>query len=296
MTRLRQQSGWTLIEMLVAMTLMLVVLSATLTTLDSGGQTRSTNERRNDAVEQARVSIDKIVRQLRNLASPSPAIDRATATDFSFRTFDPTKRLVRYCLQTDNLGNLTTTATNLIQMISTTDTPGDYNHCTLSPTVTPNWNSRRVVAQNLVNHRTGTASTNADVFSYNGSSANTATISNVRINLVIDINSLAAAPTASFTVANPSVRRFILNAANSFDPENRNLQYTWYVARTATFIPAAGNQIGFGPALDYTFPSGAPSATDYYFKLVVSDSNLTDTCPTSAGDKTNCPTAGPKSI
>ena len=309
--RLATASGFTLIELLVSMTLMIIVLSATLTTLDSGGANRRLNDDRNDSVEQARSAIDLAVRQLRNLASPSSAnpsaIDRAQDYDFTFRTFDPNKRLVRYCLETDgsgsSAGTLLTTAARLIQMLSTTDAPGTYANCTLTTT---GWDIRRVVAQNVVNHR-GTDA--FPLFAYNGSPANTSTINNVRIDLYIDINAAGKSPTpiklasgaalrnqnqapsALFTATQqpPSLRHFLLNATTSTDPENRNLTYAWHTGTSAGFTPSSSNAIGSGPVLDYTF--GA--ANTYYFKLVVSDSNLTDTCPTSAGVKTNCTTAGP---
>src|SRR3954447_26730584 len=309
-----QERGMTLPEMLVAMTLMLIVLSATLTTLDSGGANRRLIDDRNDAAERARTSIDTVVRQLRNLASPTAtapaAIAQAGATDFAFRTFDPNKRLVRYCLETDgggiNPGVIPTgTSTNLIQMLSTSDVAGSFANCTLTTT---GWNgAHRRVAQFVVNKR---SPNNIDLFSYNGSTSNTPTITNVRMNLVLDVNTAAKpplqirlasgaalrnqnqAPTSSFTVTNLSTRRFILNASGSSDPENRNLSYAWYFAPTATFTPGTTNFIGNGPVLDFTVPTNTPNGTNYFFKLVVSDSNLTDTCPTSTGSKLNCTTAG----
>jgi prepilin-type N-terminal cleavage/methylation domain-containing protein len=312
LNRLRSESGFTLPEMLVAMTLMLVVMGATLSSLDEGGANRRRNDDRNDAVEHARSSMDKVVRQLRNLASPSAAtpsaIATAGATDFTFRTFDPNRRLVRYCLQTQTNGAaITTAATNLIQMLSTTDIPGVFTSCTLS---TSGWASRKVVATNVVNKRSPNT---ADVFAYNGDTTNTATITNVRMLLSIDVNSAAKrpapitlasgaalrnqnqAPTATFTVQKQSARRFIMNATGSFDPENHNLIYKWYADVGASFTPSADNFLAAGPVLDWTFPTGQPSGSpsNFYIKLVVSDSNLTDTCPTNTGTTTNCSTAGP---
>ena len=316
----------TLPEMLVAMTLMLIVMSATLTTLDSGGANRRLNDDRNDAVEQARGSIDLVVRQLRNLASPtslSPdAITNAQSTDFTFRTFDPNKRLVRYCLETDSNGNpITDRAVRLIQMLSTNDSPGDMLHCTLDDTTTPNWSSRKAVARDVVNRRSapvgGGTANNVDVFAYNSSSADLSTVKNVRMNLLIDINAankrpaqvtLASGaalrnqnqkPVATFTVQKISARRFKMNGSSSVDPENRNLIYTWYAGVGADFTPIdtgdTANVIGTGSVLDKTFDQSVGTPANYYIKLVVSDSNLTDTCPTSSADTTKCPTAGPLS-
>ena len=315
--RLRSESGFTLIELLLAMSLMLVVMGATLNTLDNGGRNQRVNADRNDAVEQARSSIDTIVRQLRNLASPSAAtpnaIDRATATDFAFRTFDPNKRIVRYCLQTP-VGSptpVTGVATNLIQMLSNLSAAGSYADCNLQSTT--GWSSKKIVARNIVNQR---VSTNAsDIFSYNGSPiTNTSTVTNVRILLRVDINSqtkapdevrLASgaalrnqnqAPTAKFVVTTPTPgpgnRRFLLNAAGSFDPENHNLIFTWYLGHGTNYTLDSSTFVGNGPTVDYTIPQNRGAGTDYYFTLVVSDSNLTDRCPSSTGTTTNCSTAG----
>jgi type II secretory pathway pseudopilin PulG len=307
-TKLRSERGMSLPEMLVAMTLMIIVLTATLTTLDSSHQNRRLIDQRTDAVETARTAIDSAVRQLRNLASPSSAqpsaIDKAAATDFAFRTFDPTKKIVRYCLSDDPARQ-----NILYQMVqSTTDTVigGAYATCR---TTTPGWTRIATVASDIVNNRTA-----QDVFAFNSDPSDTTKITNVRMNLIVDVNAstlkpaqirLASgaalrnqnqAPTARFNVTSAGTRRYILNATNSSDPEDRTLIYTWYAARTATFTPAGSNQIGVGPVLDYTFPATTPTATDYYFKLIISDSNLTDMCPTSGGATTHCLTAGPKTV
>jgi prepilin-type N-terminal cleavage/methylation domain-containing protein len=321
--RLNSERGMTLPELIIATTLMLIVMTATLTTLDSGATNRRLNDDRNDAVEQARASIDTVVRQLRNLATPTTtapdAIDRAFPLDFSFRTFDPNKRLVRYCLQTNSNGSLITDrAVALIQMLSNTVAAGSYDSCTTSATDTPGWTSRKVVAQDVINKRSaptgGGTPSDVDLFAYNSSSSDLSMIKNVRINLVVDINAankrpapvrLASGaalrnqnqqPLATFTVQNVSPRKFKMNGSSSSDPENRNLIFSWYAGNGANFVPddtgSDANVIGHGSVLDYTFPAGVGTST-YYIKLVVSDSNLTDTCPTSSGDKTNCTTAGP---
>jgi prepilin-type N-terminal cleavage/methylation domain-containing protein len=304
MSGLHDERGMTLVEMLVAMILMLIVLSATLTTLDSSGQNRRLVDLRTDAVETARSGMDTVVRQLRNLASPSAAtpvaIDRALPTDLAFRTLDPTKKIVRYCLSDDTVPARQNILYQMIQ--NTASTPGSYTTCRTS---TAGWDRVVQVAANVVNQRSGTA-----VFSYNGDTANTPTITNIRMNLIIDVNAAGVAPTqtrlasgaalrnqnqkptANFAVTNPGAgRHFILNGTGSSDPEDRTLTYTWYAAPTLTFTPSGANQIGVGPVLDYTFPT-TTTLGNYYFKLIVSDSNLTDVCPNNT-TTTNCPSTGP---
>jgi hypothetical protein len=295
------------------MTLMLIVMSATLTTLDSSGQNRRLNEQRNDAVQRSRLAMETVSRQLRNLAAPSAAtpnaIDRAQATDFSFRTFDPNRRIVRYCLSTAAQG--TAEANVLFQMLQTTATPGDYGNCIGTTT---GWGRITRVSTDIVNMRTPN---NTPIFTFNGDGSNTSTITNVRMQLLVDINAAATrpaqlqlstgvalrnqnqAPTARFEV-NPvagNLRRFRLNATGSTDPENRTLRYTWYIGTGATYDhtdTSVATEIGTGPFLDHTFLSA--QGNNKYFKLVVSDSNLTDTCPTQPGNVGNCPTAGPYNI
>jgi hypothetical protein len=163
----------------------------------------------------------------------------------------------------------------------------------------------------------GGPANNVDLFAYNSSSSDLSTIKNVRMNLLIDINQANRRPSqvtlgtgaalrnqnrkpvATFTVQKISARRFKMNGSSSVDPENRNLIFTWYAGVGANFTPIDtgnnANVIGNGSVLDKTFEQSVGTPANYYIKLVVSDSNLTDTCPTSTGDTTNCSTAGPLS-
>src|SRR4051812_28806822 len=104
MERLRAERGFTLVEVLLASSLMIVVLAATLTVFDQFVSTSNRNTAQNDAQDSARFSIDQVSRQLRNLALPTPqspnSIDYASSTDLVFKTADPGRRRVRYCLQT----------------------------------------------------------------------------------------------------------------------------------------------------------------------------------------------------
>src|SRR5262249_33724961 len=70
MTRARSQGGFTLVETLVAMAMTLVVFGATLTVLVVYNHGAQASTVRNDAADRARLTIDLIARQLRNIASP----------------------------------------------------------------------------------------------------------------------------------------------------------------------------------------------------------------------------------
>jgi len=120
MTRGRDQSGFTVIELAVAASISLVILGATMTLLVSMMKSRQVTARHNDAQQQARQGVDRLARQLRNLASPADVIttttiqpksvDRNLAFDLVFKDVDEgpmtsasnpaNVRRVRYCLQT----------------------------------------------------------------------------------------------------------------------------------------------------------------------------------------------------
>src|SRR3954453_4487132 len=99
--RLQEQQGFTLIELLVAMSLMLVVLSATLTTFERFYAHTRKAERFSDQLQQVRQSIDRMVRQLRSLANPTGGTGTIAYADpfkMIFQTTDPTRQWVSYCL------------------------------------------------------------------------------------------------------------------------------------------------------------------------------------------------------
>ena len=107
-SRLQRTEGFTLVEMLVVMAISLVVFGATLSAWVSVSHSNRALEGQEDNAEEARVSLDRATRQLRNLANPTvnaiTTIDRATDYDFIFQTSDPSKTWVRYCLQTSGGG------------------------------------------------------------------------------------------------------------------------------------------------------------------------------------------------
>jgi prepilin-type N-terminal cleavage/methylation domain-containing protein len=116
-TRVRSDAGFTLIEVMLAMVLMLVVSGATLATFAVMERGNARNQRFNAAQTQVRTATDTLAKRLRNLASPAnpgsaaadqQPIERANANDFIFRainseggaTTDNPQNLqrYRYCL------------------------------------------------------------------------------------------------------------------------------------------------------------------------------------------------------
>jgi Tfp pilus assembly protein PilE len=108
MSRLREEHGFTVVEMLVVCVISVVIFGATMAAFTSFyGQNRLA-ESQSDNLDEARVALDREARQLRNLANPTynatTTIARATDYDFAFQTSDPAKTWVRYCLDTTGAG------------------------------------------------------------------------------------------------------------------------------------------------------------------------------------------------
>ena len=117
----RAEEGFTLIEVMLAMGLMLVVFAATLSVFAVLERGARDNQRLNESQMQARVATDALAQRLRNLASPSSGaavadqqpLERATAQDLVFRTVKPdgaptasnpqNLERYRYCLGSDRV-------------------------------------------------------------------------------------------------------------------------------------------------------------------------------------------------
>ena len=122
MSRLRDERGLTLIEVLLASVLSLIVMGASLAAFDGLQGAHKLTQAANDAQDGARQQTDRLARELRNLASPSQltsdlsaqpqAVDLASGYDFVFRVVADAKpptslnagnvKRVRYCLNNAN--------------------------------------------------------------------------------------------------------------------------------------------------------------------------------------------------
>ena len=118
----RDEAGFTLIELAIAATLSLAIFGTTMTVLISMIRQRDRTENQTAIETQARQGMDRLARQLRNLASPADiitnvaastqpkSVDRNLPNDLIFKdiadarpagTLNSTNvRRVRYCLQT----------------------------------------------------------------------------------------------------------------------------------------------------------------------------------------------------
>lgn len=267
-----------LLQILLAAAMMIGVLGATLAVFTSAEKLNRTANDRIATQDQARVALDQLTAQLRNLASPTPdqpqAIDRATAADLIFQTVDrvgPNNGLnaanvmrVRYCLGTTN----TTQLYRQEQRWTTQATPAapTSTQCP-APTAAGSWTSATVLADGVVN------GASRSVFTYNASAATD--ISSVHARLFVDadqarepgetvlssgvfLRNQNRRPGAAFS-ADTTVRgKIVLNGASSSDPEGDPLTYVWYDGET---------KVGEGIRFDYTVTPG----TTRQMKLKVFD-------------------------
>lgn len=277
MNALREESGMTLVEVLIVSVLMLLVITATLTTFEQFHANVRTNERQNEAQDQTRRAMDLMARDLRNLASPTTnepaAVDQNEPWDIIFQSEGKEKEAdslnaqntvrVRYCLDSDK-GDLY----RQIQTWKTEAIPG------MPPTpcgVAGGWNSTLIVAQDVVNGE-------RPIFTYNA--VDPRDITEVNAQLFVDTNpgkrptevdlqttvflrNQNKAPTAAFEwVAMPGGTLF-LNASASTDPEEKSLTFEWWDATEDKLV-------GTGIVTSYAPPAFGPR--DIY--VIVRDATL----------------------
>jgi hypothetical protein len=274
----RGQAGLSLIELLVASSLMLVILIAVLGTFDGFGAMKSRVVKVNEGEGVVRLAVGQIVRQLRNVAGEGAQprlVERAGGADVIVQSIDPAGpnagqnvtniRRVRFCLDTTTPSSATLwqatqswTTAAAPAMPATTACPGT------------GWPATSALARYITNYRDGLS---RPLFGYD--SATLATITRVSIAVWMDptpgtgpaertltsgvyLRNQNRAPTASFTATPIANHHVILNGAASEDPDGQYLVYDWY---------AGGVWIGRGTVLDYA----APAAGQVSFTLTVSD-------------------------
>lgn len=297
--RVRQMAaderGMTLVEMLMVCILSVIVLGATLSAVETFERNARTNERVNEAQDGARTALDRMARDLRNLASPikeSPdAVDRAQAFDMMFQSEGNTiagglnarnTERVRFCLDPEG---------NLHRQIETwlTATPPAPPAETDCPGALKGeggvWASSSVVASNIVN------GDDRPIFTYNSDQVKD--ITEVSATLWVDVNPPTVKPSESTLQTSVFLRNqnrkpiaafswdavngsLVLNASESTDPEEKSMVYSWYLDGSAT---SAGSGILLTKAV---------SAGNHTVKLVITDGVLQDdetktVCVPSAG-------------
>lgn len=277
----------TIIQMLIAMALMLVILGATLDVFTSAERVNADANVRNDTQDQARVALDQMARQLRNLASPSAdqprGIDRAQPDDLVFQAVDPVGPApalnpanimrVRYCLAGDGRIYRQEQRWDQAEPPALSATAG----CPATDTA---WQVTQVVAGSVTNRRGGL---DRPLFVYDA--ADLREIASIHAQVWMDADptrgpaetSLSSGvflrnqnrpPQPDFTADTSVPGKIILNGALSSDPEGGPLQYVWLdngdklkcdaIRCDLTVTPGSTHQIQL-KALDL---AGLPGQTD----------------------------------
>jgi type II secretory pathway pseudopilin PulG len=270
-TRVHDESGWTLVELLIAMVLMLIVLSATLTSFNAFSNNTKRSFNFNDQQDQVRTTLDQIVRQVRNLANPTTGAAGAAFTTIAyadkdrlvFQTTDPQKQWVSYCLDTNQLG-ATTTRSRIYYQTTTNNQLGpndvhDGNGGAMvqnCPSLSSNWQTRVLVGDYVTNMASGQ---NRPVFTYFTTAGpvgsvpvplnQTSQIVRVGISVFMKLDpnkppaetELSSAaymrnqnqpPSSSFVATVTGGSNYTFDGGASLDPEGRTLLFDWYTAPT----------------------------------------------------------------
>jgi hypothetical protein len=247
--RLADQRGeMGLVQLIVAMSIFAAVLGATLVTFQSFDMLSRRNVDRTAAQDSARTSADRVVRELRNLASPTiaqpQAVDKATGYDLIFQTVDPIGpnsganaaniKRVRWCLDQSNPANERLYVQD--QKWTTLESPAVPGNATCPGS---GWTNTTTLAVNITNNYNGL---NRPLFAYN--STTLTAIREIHVDLYSDLNPAKtpnethitsgvflrnqnAAPVAAFTYALNGTSAIVLNGSQSYDPEGDSLTYSW---------------------------------------------------------------------
>jgi type II secretory pathway pseudopilin PulG len=269
-TRLRSERGTTLIELSLAMSLMVIILGATLAVWDAMQGDGDRNQRMNDAQQEVRQTLDRLSRELRNLASPSVltdlstiqpnAVERNQPFDVVFLKVADVKSSVpgnlndanieriRYCLDAPPASFDVPPGTEVLYQQRQTWTTASKP--AMPPATTcrgaEGWASERVVAQSIVNR---SASPPVPFFRYDNTDLTR--ITRIRTEALVDpdptrtpprtslitsviLRNQNRVPTADFDMANGSVpNTLILNGSKSTDPEKQSLRFSWKIDGSA---------------------------------------------------------------
>jgi prepilin-type N-terminal cleavage/methylation domain-containing protein len=250
----RGQAGLTLIELLVSMSLVTVVVMATMTAFVSFNKNERVNRLHNESTDQARLTIERLSSQLRNLASPKDnhpeAVEKAEPFDLVFLTVDAVKpadsnnarniKRVRYCV-----GELSGGKASLIRQQQVWKDPLPPPSYSTSGCPNSTWGNSTVVASDVINTAEATP---VPVFTFTPDATPVTEVSAIRAELMVDTNpgalprsvSLGSGvflrnqnrvPTASCTaIAAGTGTNIVLNGSASNDPEGFNLKtYSWIV-------------------------------------------------------------------
>jgi type II secretory pathway component PulJ len=255
--RLRDERGMTLVELLIGMIISLVVFGATLSVAVAMNNGAKRNADHNEAQDTARTYIDRLARQLRNLASPSIFTDDYQAQPYAVDSAGPYDLVFR--------------------VVDDKRPGGSLNHA----------NVKRVrYCLNSTDPSRGVLYQNRPLFVFNATDLQR--ISQIHADLYIDptpgeapvesrlgsgvtLRNQNRVPVARMDIA-PAPGKLVLNGSASEDPEGMPLTYQWYLnpptpLPDCSATPLPPSCVGQGVVLDVPI---AP-ATSHRIVLVVRD-------------------------
>jgi hypothetical protein len=259
-----------LVQLLVAMGMSLAVLGATLSIFSGSERIDRQTQARNASQESARLAMDLMSRELRNLASPTPeqpeAVNLAGPYDLVFETVDPVGpnladngsnvERVRYCLG----GTASSGILYRQEQRWTTATPPAMPSTSGCPSSVPAWSTRTQVAWGITNAREGL---DRPLFRYDAEDLTDIALIHSQVYVDDDplhgpgetslstgvfLRNQNRRPIAAFTAETAVPGSVVLNGSTSQDPEGEPLQYQWF---------DGGVYKGSGIRYDYQVASGS---------------------------------------
>jgi type II secretory pathway pseudopilin PulG len=247
MSRLRDEAGFALTELLVAMGLLGVLFGTSLLVFTAFSNQSRRVDTQSEAQGSARRAIDRMVVQLRSATAGSTTggqpVEKATSYDLVFLVPTPSPSLTnnargvvhtRYCLDS-------TTASNEVLWVQTASYTTTSNASPPSTTACPSsaWSTQRRVADHLVNQF---SSPTTPLFTARTDS--TGNVIDVAVRALVDVNTASAPPatdlqssatlrnlnrppTADMNCQAVSNGHALCDASISADPDGETMTYSW---------------------------------------------------------------------